>query len=113
MARESAGGRIGRTVYLPQEVWDELEAYADWKKRHPAIVPGRGRAGSVSSVIEQIVTWDAPAQIIRLEQQLKEAREKIEAVRRLQSSADSTKRQLELSMAGILADLIKLRDLKL
>lgn len=113
MARESSGGRVGRTIYLPPEVWAQLEAIANGAQRHPAKAPGRGRYGSVSSLIEQIVTWDAPEQIARLERELLDARAKLAAVRHLQQSADQTKRQLELSVAGIMADLIKLRDLKL
>jgi uncharacterized membrane protein len=110
MARETSGGRIGRTVYLPQEVWDRLETLANKVVDHPAYRPWEIRQGSVSSVIEAILQWDAPAAIRQANEKAAKAERKLEGARAVKAAAARLIDKLQLDTASIVAELIKLRD---
>jgi len=110
VAKETSGGRIGRTVYLPQEVWDQLESLAQGQKQHPAFNPYEIRSGSVSAVIEKIVLWDGPAQINSLLKRLAESNRKIDSAQAVKTTAGHVAVQLKAQVAGLVAELTKLNE---
>lgn len=105
MARETSGGRIGRTVYLPPEVWAHLEELARGES-HPAFRSWEIRSGSVSSVIEKIVQWDAAKQLRDLQARLDQAEAKLAVARDLKTKANSAVANLRQE-ADRVAELIK------
>lgn len=112
MARETSGGRIGRTVYLPPELWARLERLAAGSEQHPAFRGWEIRSGSTSSVIERILSWDAPAEIQRLRQQVADLQAKVEVVRQLQGQAGNTAALLDARMSDLRRLLRQLAELQ-
>jgi len=110
MARETSGGRIGRTVYLPSDVWANLEELATGREKHPAFQRHQVRHGSVSGVIEHIVKWDAPKQLQTMQDRLSQAERKLLTARAAKQQAGQVAHSLQTQIAGVVAALIQLRD---
>jgi hypothetical protein len=110
MARETSGGRIGRTVYLPQHVWDRLEAMAEGQIEHPAFRRWEIRNGSVSSVIERIVCWDGPAKIRQAEARAAEAEQRLQVARQARQLAGTVARTVQDQADQIARALKALQD---
>lgn len=110
MARETSGGRIGRTVYLPQELWDKLEALAQ-QGQHPAFKRWEIRSGSVSSVIEKILSWNAPAQIQATEERAKEAERRLQVARQAKRLAGTIAQNVRAQADQMARELKALQEL--
>lgn len=87
MARETTGGRIGKTVYLPPELWDKLSDQANGRIPIPGVARWNIRSGSVSAVIESLLTSDAWAKVQRLEAENADLRQKNQRAEQLKEEA--------------------------
>jgi hypothetical protein len=94
MAAETSGGRIGRTVYLEAKTWSYLESLAAGHK-HPAVKSHQTRRGSVSAVIEALVTWDAAARIQEMEKKQAEQERRLDTAKTLKRRAHDTRYRVE------------------
>ncbi|BDG60265.1 hypothetical protein [Caldinitratiruptor microaerophilus] len=108
MARETSGGRIGRTVYMEPETWARLEAMARGEIPHPAFSLYEIRRGSVSSVLEHIARWDAEAVVSQLRERIAELESRLRRVPEAQVHAE----RLLQALAGTAEALEALRRIR-
>lgn len=113
MARETSGGRIGRTVYLPSDVWEQLLEIAEGDNTHPAVVRHETRHGSVSFVIEQIVTWEGAKEVVAMRDHVAKMNARLREARDMQSVAEQVARELQTDIAKIVAVLLRFRKVEL